>query len=147
MRRYESPNKMCHHSHITFPCRIFFIRPERDGGHRLILNLKTFNTNEIQLHFKMHSLQSAIDFMTPGAFYTQARSTRFPLPRLIKNTSVSSGTAILFQSFVSQTGCPAAQRHSLSSLNLSILPGASLVISALDILTTVSSLVKVSLFV
>ena len=45
-----------------------FIRPKKNGGIRLILNLKSFNKNIVTHHFKLQSLQSAIDLMTKNAF-------------------------------------------------------------------------------
>ena len=45
-----------------------FIRPKKPTGIRVILNLKSFNENVEYKHFKMQSLQTAIDLMTPGAF-------------------------------------------------------------------------------
>ena len=47
-----------------------FIRPKKNGGIRLILNLKSFNKNVVTHHFKLQSLQSAIDLMTKNAFMT-----------------------------------------------------------------------------
>ena len=45
-----------------------FIRPKKDGGVRVILNLRKFNENVHKTHFKMHSLQSAIDLMKPNSY-------------------------------------------------------------------------------
>ena len=45
-----------------------FVRPKKDGGVRVILNLRKFNENVQKSHFKMHSLQSAIDLMTPNSY-------------------------------------------------------------------------------
>ena len=45
-----------------------FIRPKKDGGIRVILNLNQFNQNVVYKHFKMQSLQSAIDLMTKGCY-------------------------------------------------------------------------------
>ena len=45
-----------------------FCRPKKDGGIRIILNLREFNQFVEKTHFKMHSLQSAIDLMTPDAY-------------------------------------------------------------------------------
>ena len=45
-----------------------FIRPKRNGGIRVILNLKTFNENVDTKHFKLQSLQTAIDLMSQDAF-------------------------------------------------------------------------------
>ena len=45
-----------------------FIRPKKDGGHRVILNLKKLNEYVVKRHFKMHTLQTAIDLMTPGCY-------------------------------------------------------------------------------
>ena len=45
-----------------------FMRPKKDGGLRIILNLRNFNEFVEKSHFKMNSLQTAIDLMSPGAF-------------------------------------------------------------------------------
>jgi len=45
-----------------------FVRPKKDGGHRLILNLKNLNEHVEYHHFKMDTLQSAIRLMTPNCY-------------------------------------------------------------------------------
>ena len=45
-----------------------FIRPKKDGGHRLILNLKQLNAYVKYHHFKMDTLQSAIRLMKPNCY-------------------------------------------------------------------------------
>ena len=45
-----------------------FIRPKKDGSIRLILNLKHFNKFVEKKHFKMSSLQTAIDLMEKDAY-------------------------------------------------------------------------------
>ena len=45
-----------------------FVRPKADGTHRLILNLKVLNKYVAYHHFKMETLQSAINMMTKGCF-------------------------------------------------------------------------------
>ena len=45
-----------------------FARKKKDGGYRIILNLRRFNDFVEKSHFKMNSLQSAIDLMAKGAF-------------------------------------------------------------------------------
>ena len=46
-----------------------FVRPKSDGGIRVILNLKPFNQQYVdKIHFKMESLKSAINAMTPNCF-------------------------------------------------------------------------------
>ena len=42
-----------------------FTRPKRDRSHRLILNLKKLNEHIVYHHFKMDSLQSAVQLMKP----------------------------------------------------------------------------------
>ena len=45
------------------------VRPRSDGGIRVILNLKPFNQQYVdKIHFKMESLKSAINAMTPNCF-------------------------------------------------------------------------------
>ena len=46
-----------------------FVRPKSDGGIKVILNLKPFNQQNVdKIHFKMESLKSAINTMTPNCF-------------------------------------------------------------------------------
>ena len=45
-----------------------FTRPKKDGSHRMILNLKSFNTNVTHYHFKMDNIWSAIRLMKPGCY-------------------------------------------------------------------------------
>ena len=45
-----------------------FLRPKKDGSHRVILNLKVFNENVSTAHFKMQSLQTAVQLMTKGCY-------------------------------------------------------------------------------
>ena len=45
-----------------------FVRPKKDGGHRLIRNLKSLNEHVEYRHFKMDTLQSAIRLMTPKCY-------------------------------------------------------------------------------
>ena len=40
-----------------------FTRPKKDGSHRLILNLKKLNEHVTYHHFKMESLQSAVQLL------------------------------------------------------------------------------------
>ena len=52
-----------------FISNIFF-RPKKDGKIRIILNLKTFNSNYLEKqHFKMETLQSAITAMRKNCFF------------------------------------------------------------------------------
>ncbi|KAL9976889.1 hypothetical protein ACROYT_G014230 [Oculina patagonica] len=45
-----------------------FTRPKKDGSHRMILNLKSFNANVTHYHFKMDNIWSAIRLMKPGCY-------------------------------------------------------------------------------
>ena len=45
-----------------------FFRPKKDGSIRLILNLKELNFEVEYHHFKMETLQHAIQLMTPGCY-------------------------------------------------------------------------------
>ena len=45
-----------------------FVRPKQDGSFRLILNLKILNNYIEYHHFKMETLQSAINMMTEGCY-------------------------------------------------------------------------------
>ena len=45
-----------------------FLRPKQNGEFRLILDLTDFNKSVVYEHFKMTSLQTAIDSLRPGAW-------------------------------------------------------------------------------
>ena len=45
-----------------------FIRPKKDGSHRLILNLKQLNQSVEYHHFKTENLKNTITLMTPNCF-------------------------------------------------------------------------------
>ena len=45
-----------------------FLRPKKDGTHRTILNLKQFNEFVEYHHFKMDTLETAINMVKPGCY-------------------------------------------------------------------------------
>ena len=45
-----------------------FLRPKKDGTFRMILDLTWLNLHVEYEHFKMHSIQTAIDMMRPGCW-------------------------------------------------------------------------------
>ena len=45
-----------------------FLRPKKDGGHRMILNLSELNLSVEYNHFKMERLESAMRLMTKNCF-------------------------------------------------------------------------------
>ena len=45
-----------------------FTRNKKDGGKRMILNLKQFNTRITYLHFKMESINQVIDIIRPNVY-------------------------------------------------------------------------------
>ena len=45
-----------------------FVRPKKDGSHRLILNLKPLNKFVTYYHFKMDTINTALKLMRPGCF-------------------------------------------------------------------------------
>ena len=45
-----------------------FLRPKKNGTHRIILNLKAFNEFIAHHHFKMDTLEAAVNMMRPGCF-------------------------------------------------------------------------------
>ena len=45
-----------------------FVRPEKDGTHRMILNLKRLNEDITYLHFKMDTLQKALTLVFPNCY-------------------------------------------------------------------------------
>lgn len=45
-----------------------FLRPKRDGTYRMILNLKSLNHYVKYHHFKMDTIATAIEMVTPGCF-------------------------------------------------------------------------------
>ena len=49
-----------------------FITPKSDGGHRLILNLKRFNDAVVYQHFKMDSIKTVLQLITPNCYMCKA---------------------------------------------------------------------------
>ena len=47
-----------------------FIRPKKDGSHRVIFNLKRLNEAVSYHHFKIDTLEMAIKLMRPGCCMT-----------------------------------------------------------------------------
>ena len=47
-----------------------FVRPKKDGSHRLIFNLKRLNEAVSYHHFKIDTLETAIKLMRPGCYMT-----------------------------------------------------------------------------
>ena len=47
-----------------------FTRPKKDGSHRMILNLKNLNQDITYKHFKMDTLQVALNLVTPNCYMT-----------------------------------------------------------------------------
>ena len=47
-----------------------FVRPKKDGSHRVIFNLKKLNEAVSYHHFKMDTLETAIKLMRPGCYMT-----------------------------------------------------------------------------
>ena len=45
-----------------------FITPKSDGGHGLILNLKRFNDAVFYQHFKMDSIKTVLQLITPNCY-------------------------------------------------------------------------------
>ena len=45
-----------------------FLRPKKTGGHRMILNLKPLNPHVQYQHFKMATLSSALELVTPNCY-------------------------------------------------------------------------------
>ena len=54
----------CHGDFIS----TIFVRPKKDGSHRLILNLKLLNEFVACYHFKMDTIHAALKLMRPGCF-------------------------------------------------------------------------------
>ncbi len=49
-------------------CNNIFLRPKKDGGWRMILNLKRLNDFIEKIHFKMETLNSVLQAVTPSCF-------------------------------------------------------------------------------
>ena len=45
-----------------------FVRPKKDGSHRVIFNLKKLNEAVSYHHFKMDTLETGIRLMRPGCY-------------------------------------------------------------------------------
>ena len=59
-----------------------FIRPKTDGIYRLILNLKEFNKNVSYYHFKMDTLNTIINLMSPDCYMASLdlKDTYYSIP-------------------------------------------------------------------
>lgn len=55
----------CKHQFVTH----IFIRPKKDGTHRVILNMKSVNKFIENYHFKMDSLKTAINLMSKNCYF------------------------------------------------------------------------------
>ncbi len=74
----------------TMPTSGDIISPtKKDGSHRVIFNLKKLNEVVSYHHFKLDTLQTAVQLMTPGGFMTSIdlknAITLFPFQKTIKN--------------------------------------------------------------
>ena len=47
---------------------LYLLRPKKDGTHRMILNLKSLNQYVTYYHFKMDTIHTAVQMMTPGCY-------------------------------------------------------------------------------
>ena len=56
-----------HEEHGQYVSNIF-IRPKKNGAHRLILNLKVLNQDVDYHHFKMDTIHTCVDLLTKGCF-------------------------------------------------------------------------------
>ena len=67
-----------------------FTRPKKDGSHRLILNLKNLNQFVTYQHFKMESLQSAVQLIkrTTGWQYSISRVLTILCPLTLSTESI-----------------------------------------------------------
>ena len=54
-----------------------FLHPEKDGSHRLILNLKELNKSVVYHHFKMDTLNTIIHLMQKDAYYSVREDEKF----------------------------------------------------------------------
>ena len=59
-----------------------FVRPKKDGSYRMILNLKALNERVEYKQFQMETLQTALDMVTKGAWFTSVdlRDAFYTLP-------------------------------------------------------------------
>ena len=60
-----------------------FLRPKKDGTHRSILNLKAFNKFIAYNHFKMDTLEAAVNMMKPGWQQIEMRFLKLSYPGAI----------------------------------------------------------------
>ena len=72
------PSKPCDGDFISS----IFVRPKKDGSHRLILNLKALNEFVAHYHFKMDTFHAALKPMRPGCFMASVdlKDTYFFIP-------------------------------------------------------------------
>ena len=60
----------------------FFLRPKKDGGHKLILDLTWVNLHVEYEHFKMTSINTAREIMRPGCWigWIDLKDTYYSIP-------------------------------------------------------------------
>ena len=79
----------------------FFLRPKKDGSHRLILNLKQLNKSIEKVHSKLDSLKAAIFLLKKKDCYFASldiRDAYYSIP-------VDESCKTFFSDFVSKTNC------------------------------------------
>lgn len=69
---YKGVIQECSHSEGEFLSPIFLRLKKNKIDYRMILNLKDLNKSIVYKHFKMESLKSVLDLMTPGCFMASA---------------------------------------------------------------------------
>lgn len=70
---------VCEPDNDQFISKIF-LAPKKDGGHRFILNLKSFNNFVQKLHFKMEDYHTAAKLVYPGVYMAYKNKLICPSP-------------------------------------------------------------------
>ena len=67
-----------------------FVRPKKDGSHRLILNLKPLNEFVAYYHFKMDTIHAALKLMRPGCFMASVdlKDAYYSIPVSVEDRNV-----------------------------------------------------------
>ena len=92
-----------------------FLRPKKDGSHRLILNLKELNQSVSYVHFKMETLSSILKLVEQNAFMAaidlKTRTIAFGSARKIVSIFGSGGMGNSTSLPVYPTGCQVHQGY------------------------------------
>ena len=108
-------------THSGYVCSIF-VRPKSDNTFRVILNLSELNTHIVYVKFKMETLHSVIQMMTPGCYMSSCdiKDAYYSVKETFSSVSLSSsGKDAITNTGVSQMDYRPARASSQSYWKLS----------------------------